>query len=569
MEKKMPCVAPRSWPATRVFVAPSLTLTALAAFLVVFCMDHAAAQSSTAKSSTIATVSTYHNDKQRTGQNLLETTLNTTNVNSTQFGKLFSQKVDGYIYSQPLYVPSLTIGSATHNVVFVTTMNDSVYAFDADSNTGANANPLWKVNFLGTGITTVPSSAVDCTGTITTQIGIMGTPVIDATTGVMYVVARTEESGAYYQKLHALDITTGAEMYGGPVTIAASVIGTGTGSSGGMLSFDALIQNQRSALLFQNSQVYIAWGSHCDKNSYHGWLMAYGYKTLDQKAAWVTTPDGNEGAIWDAGSGPAGDTSNNIFLAIANGTFDVNTGGTDYAQSLVKLAPPSGGTFTVSDYFTPYNGPSLDTGDWDIGSGGIMLLPSQTKSPVQQLAVQGNKSGDIYVVNRQNMGHYNSENNNQIVQYLPNADKGQWNSPAWWNENVYFGGSDDTLKAFGLDTTTGLLSTTPTSTTTHKFNYPGTTPSISANQAKDGVLWALDNSSYKTSTGAVLYAYDATNLATELYDSSQNSARDDPGGAVKFQVPTVANGKVYVATQTQLSVFGLLTTAKKEGRKSK
>jgi hypothetical protein len=517
-----------------------------------------------AQSAKLATVATYNNDKQRTGQNLLETTLNTTNVNATQFGKLFSQPVDGYVYSQPLYVPNVSIAGVTHNVVFVTTMNDSVYAFDADSNTGSNANPLWKVSFLGPGITTVPTMAVDCTDLVTSQIGIMGTPVIDTTTGVLYVVARTEESGSYYQKLHALSISTGAEMYGGPVTIAASVIGTGTGSSGGTIAFDPLIQNQRSALLFQNSQVYIAWGSHCDKNSYHGWLMAYGYKSLAQEAVWVTTPDGDEGSIWDAGSGPAGDTSNNLFVAVANGTFDVNTGGTDYAQSLLKLAPPSGGTFTVTDYFTPYNGPNLDVGDWDIGSGGIMLLPNQTKGPVEQLAVQGNKSGDIYVVNREDMGHYNSKNNNQIVQYLPNATAGMWNSPGWWNDNVYFGAVNDYLKDFTLDTTTGLLSTTPASESAHKFEYPGTTPSISSDQNKDGVLWALDNSSFKNRTGAVLYAYDAKNLATELYNSSQNSTRDNPGGAVKFQVPTVANGKVYVATQTQLSVFGLLTTGKKK-----
>ena len=548
---------PRMCPAARMLLARLLTLMALACMLA----SYGAGQSST-----VATVATYHNDKQRTGQNLLETTLNTTNVNSTQFGKLFSQPVDGYVYSQPLYVPNLSIGGVTHNVVFVTTMNDSVYAFDADSNTGSNANPLWHVNLIGTGATTVPTSAVDCTDLITNQIGIMGTPVIDTTTGVLYVVARTAVSGVYYQKLHALNVTTGAEMYGGPVTITASVSGTGKGSSGGTIAFNALIQNQRSALLFQNSQVYIAWGSHCDNGSYHGWLMAYGYKTLEQVAAWATTPNADEGAIWNAGSGPAGDTSNNIFLAVANGTFDVNTGGIDYGQSLMKLAPPSGGTFAVSDYFTPYNGPNLDTGDWDIGSGGIMLLPNQTKGPVEQLAVQGNKSGDVYMVNRENMGHYNSANNNQIVQYLPNATAGQWNSPGWWNNNVYFGGSGDYIKAFGLNTTTGLLSTTPTSETTHKFAYPGTTPSISANETKDGVLWALDNSSYKNATGAVLYAYDATNLATELYNSNQDASRDDPGGAVKFQVPTVANGKVYVGTQTQLSVFGLLSTAGAKGK---
>lgn len=540
-------------------VMPQNCRVKLGHVLGLFCLSAILAAYSAAQTS-VASVSTYHNDKQRTGQNLLETTLTPSNVNATQFGKLFSQPVDGFIYSQPLYVPNVSIGGTTHNVVYVTTMNDSVYAFDADSNSGSNANPLWKVSFLGSGITTVPTSAVNCTDLITTQIGIVGTPVIDTTGGTLYVVARTEQNGAYYQKLHALDITSGAEKFGGPVTITASVSGTGKGSAGGTITFNALIQNQRSALLYQNGQIYIAWGSHCDNGAYHGWLMAYDKKTLAQKAVWVTTPNGSEGAIWESGSGPAGDTANNIYFAVANGTFDVNTNGTDYGQALVKLAAPKNSTFSVTDYFEPYDGTNLDSGDHDIGSGGFMLLPKQAKAPVQNLAVQSDKVGNIYLVNVDNMGHYNSSNNNQIVQYLPSADLGMWSSPAWWNENVYIGASDDVIKLFALNSTTGLLSTTPTSTTTHKFNYPGTTPSISANETKSAVLWALDNSSYKNTSGAVLYAYDATDLGTELYVSSTNSSRDNPGPAVKFQVPTVANGKVYVGTQTQLSVYGILST---------
>ena len=507
-----------------------------------------------------ATVSTYHNDKERTGQNLLETILTPSNVNSTQFGKLFSQPVDGYMYAQPLYVPNVSIGGVTHNVVYVATMNDSIYAFDADSNSGSDANPLWKTSFLGAGITPVPASAVDCSDLLTSQIGVVGTPVIDISNKTLYVVARTEQSGQYYQKLHALDLTTGAEKFGGPVTIAATVSGTGKGSVGGTIAFDPLIQNQRSALLLQDGQVYISWGSHCDENSYHGWLMAYSVNTLKQTAVWITTPNGDEGSIWNAGSGPAGDTSNNTFIATANGTFDANTSGSDYAQSILELGPPAKGTFTVSDYFTPYNGPNLDVGDYDIGSGGLLLLPEQTKGPYTHLLVQSNKSGDIYLVNRDNMGGYNSANNDQIVQYLPAADTGMWNSPAWWNENIYFGGSGDKIKAFSFNITTGLMSTTPTSETTQTFAYPGTTPSISSNQTKDGILWALDNGTYKKTSGAVLYAYDPSNLATEYYNSSQNSTRDNPGPAVKFQVPTIANGKVYVGTQTQLSVYGLLST---------
>ena len=272
----------------------------------------------------------------------------------------------------------------------------------------------------------------------------------------------------------------------------------------------------------------------------------------------MTTPNGSEGAIWQSGSGPAGDTSFNTFFAVANGTFDVNTSGKDYGQALVKLAPPSSNTFSVLDYFEPYDGTNLDSGDHDIGSGGVLLLPDQT-GPVAHLLVQGDKVGNIYLVNRDNMGHYNSQNNDQIVQYLAAADRGMWNSPTWWNNHVYFGASSDGLKAFTFNTTTGLLSTTPTSQTAKSFGYPGTTASVSANQTSNAILWTLNNSTYKTTSGAVLYAYDATNLATQLYKSSENSSRDNPGPAVKFQVPTVANGKVYVATQTKLSMFGLLS----------
>jgi hypothetical protein len=518
-----------------------------------------------------ATVATYHNDRQRTGHNLKETILTPSNVNSTQFGKLFAHGVDGYIYAQPLYVPNVNIaGLGTHNVVFVATMNDSVYAFDADNKSGSNANPLWKVSFINPagGITAVPTDDVNCSDLITTKIGVMGTPVIDVSGGTLYVVARTKQSGQYYQKLHALDITSGAEKFGGPITIQATVSGTGTGSIGGSISFDPLIENQRSALLYQNGMVLIAWGSHCDKGNYHGWLMAYDHKTLAQKSAWVTSPNGSEASIWQAGSGPAGDTSFNTYFAAANGTFDANTSGSDYGQSMVKLGPPSNGTFPVLDYFTPYNGPNLNSGDFDIGSGGVMLLPDQ-KGPHKHLLVQGDKVGNIYLVDRDNMGHFNAQNNDQIVQYLIGAEKGMWNSPTWWNNHVYFGASSDTIKAYNFNTTTGLLTTTPTSQTAKSFGYPGTTTSISANQDSNAILWALDNGTFKNSKGAVLHAYDATNLANELYNSNQNSTRDNPGGAVKFQVPTIANGKVYVGTQTKVTVFGLLATARAAGKKSK
>ncbi len=509
-----------------------------------------------------AAVPTYHNTRERTGSNILETILTPSNVNVAQFGKLFSQPVDGFIYAQPLYVPNVNVaGLGVHNVIYVATMNDSVYAFDADTNTGTNAQPLWQVSFINppAAISPVTSSDVDCSGLISTRIGIVGTPVIDTVGGTLYVVARTRESGQYYQRLHALDITSGAEKFGGPVVIRASVPGTGTGSVKGMIAFDAKVQNQRAALLLQNAVVYIGWGSHCDYGAYHGWLMAYDAKSLAQRGVWLSTPNGEEGAIWQAGSGPAGDSQGFIYFATGNGTYDAYTGGSDYGQSLVKLSPPVQGAFTVADYFTPFNALDLDPGDYDIGSGGAMLLPDQLKGPHVHLLVQGDKAGNIYLVNRDGMGGYNSQDNSRIVQTLPDAEKGMWNSPTWWSNHVYFGGGSDRLKSFAFYPGSGLLSTIPTSQTAIKFGYPGTTASVSSNQTTNAILWALDNSSYKTLTGAVLHAYDATNLAKELYNSNQNAVRDNAGPAVKFTVPTVVNGKVYVGTRSQVTVFGLLS----------
>jgi hypothetical protein len=505
-------------------------------------------------------VTTYHNDNSRTGQNTQETILTTSNVNSTNFGKLFSQSVDGYAYAQPLYVANVTIGGKTHDVVYVATMNDSVYAFDANSNTGSDANPLWMVNFTdpSKGITTVPTSDLHCTDPITSQVGIFSTPVIDTTNNTIFVVAHTLENGTYYHRLHALNIATGAEQSGSPVVISASVNGTGSGSSGGKITFSSQLETQRSALLLQNGLVYIGFASLCDYGNYHGWLMAYNETALTQNAVWMITPNGSRGGIWQSGDGVAGDSSYNTFVAVGNGTFDANTSGSDYGQSVVKLAPPSGGSFSVLDYFTPYNYSSFNTSDLDVGSSGLTLLPNQT-GPYAHLLVQGSKAGNLYLINRDDMGHYNSGNNNQIVQYLAGVNKGMWSSPAWWNDYVYVGGQADNLMAFSFNTSTGLLSTTPSSKTSKTFGYPGTTVSISSNGTTNGIVWALNNSSYKSSTeNAVLYAYKATNLATQLYSSSTNSSRDAPGAPIKMTVPTISNGKVYIMTQKNLVVYGLL-----------
>ena len=506
-------------------------------------------------------VTTYHNDNGRTGQNTLETTLTTSNVNSTNFGKLFSQALDGYAYGQPLYVSNVVIpNQGTHNVVYVATMNDSVYAFDADSNTGSNSQPLWMVNFTdpSKGITTVPSSDLHCTDSITTEVGIFSTPVIDTSSNTLYAMARTLENGTYYFRLHALDITTGAEKYGGPGAISASVSGTGSGSSGGTISFSAQLENNRSALLLQNGLAYISWASLCDYGDYHGWVMAYNETTLAQEGVWLTTPDGSRGGIWQSGDGVAGDASFNTFVTMGNGTFDVNTGGSDYGQSIVKIAPPSKNAFAILDYFTPYDADTYNDTDLDIGSAGLTLLPDQTGT-YKHLLVQGSKAGNLYLVNRDNMGHYNASNNDQIVQYLPGAVTGMWSSPAWWNNYVYVGGETDPIEAYSFNTTAELLSTTPTSQTSEKFAYPGTTVSISSNGTTNGIVWALNDTAYKNSTGqASLHAYEATNLGKQLYSSKDNASRDNPGPAIKFTVPTIANGKVYLTTQKNLVVYGLL-----------
>jgi hypothetical protein len=501
-------------------------------------------------------VGTWHNDNLRTGQNIRETILTPSNVNSSLFGKLFSHVIDSYAYAQPLYLSSVTIpNKGIHNVVYVATQHDSVYAFDADSNTGTNAAPLWQVSFINpsAGITTLTPSDVSC-GDMPPEVGIAGTPVINPTSGTLYVLARTNENGTFIQRLHALDVTTGAEKFGGPVLIQASYKG-----ASGTIAFDPLLENQRTGLLLLNGLVYITWGSSCDFGDYHGWVIAYDSKTLKQTAAWVTTPNGTQGAIWQSTAAPAADSSFNTYFATGNGTFDADSGGSDYGDSIVKLAFPTAGTFTATDYFTPFDQASLNAVDKDLGSGGPLLLPNQPLgAPHQHLLVQAGKEGTVYVVDRDNMGHFNSSNNNQIVQNLSGLVTGLWSNPGWWNNTVYFGGSRDSLSAVPFNVNTGLLATSPSSKSSTLFGYPGPTPSISANGATNGIVWALQNEAFQTNGPTVLHAYDATNLAKELYNSSQRPNRDYAGAAVKFTVPTIANGKVYVGSEANLTVFGLL-----------
>jgi len=504
-----------------------------------------------------ASILTYHNDNARSGQNLNETILTPHNVSTATFGKLFSVPVDGHVYAQPLYLANISIpGQGTHNVVYVVTEHDSVYAFDAD----ASGPSLWHVSFIdpANGITTLSPSDVSCPD-IRIEIGITGTPVIDPTTGTLYVVARTKEKGTFVQRLHALDITTGAEKFGGPVLVQATVNGNGIDSVNGQVLFNPQRQNQRSALLLQDGLVYIAWGSICDVPPYHGWIMAYDSQTLGQVGVWNATPNGDSGGIWASGSGPASDGSS-IFLVTGNGSFNVSDG--NYGSSAVKIGPPSAGVFSVSDYFTPYNEAALSSNDIDLGSGGALLVDQPFGSPQHLLFLCG-KEGKLYVIDRDNMGKFNATSD-QVIQSIPGANPGAWNSPAWWNNTLYLGGASEQtdipgqVKAFAVDPVTGLVSTTPASQTDLIFQFPAPTPSISANGPCDGIMWVLQESTFLNNTGqTVLLAYDATNLANLLYGSNQNVTRDSPGLSVKFAVPTVVNGKVYVGTRNQLSVFGL------------
>lgn len=508
-------------------------------------------------------VFTYLNDNSRSGQNLKEYALTTANVTSASFGKLFSCSVDAAIYAQPLWVAGLNIGGAMHNVVFAATQHDTLYAFDADSSSCTNVwgNPL---SLVPAGETFVSSSDVTC-GDLQPDIGIVGTPVIDPAGGTLYVVTKTKASdgSSFHQRLHAVNILTGAERVAAQ-EIAATVAGTGGGSVGGMVSFDPLLNNERPALLLENGHVIISWASHCDLGQYHGWVMSYNATTLSQEAVWNDTPNGILGGIWISGGGPAADAGGNIYFATGNGDWD---GATNFGDSIVKLGPPAGGTFPVLDYFAPDNQATLEANDTDLGSGGTMILPDLSSGLHPHLLVQSGKDGRIFLVDRDSLGKFNAASNN-VVQEIDNAlPGGIWGSPTFWNGNVYFGAANDNgsltsdpLRVFTFDSaqSPGLLSTTPTSQSSKIFGYSGPTSPISATGTANGIVWALDNSGWGLNVAAVLYAYDATNLNNMLFNSAQAAGNvDQAGNAVKFTVPTVANGKVYVGGAGVLTVYGL------------
>lgn len=506
----------------------------------------------TALASSIPAVLTYKYDLTRSGENTNETILTTSNVNPTHFGKRVSYPVDGQVYAQPLYKPGVTIKGKGHNVVFVATEHDSVYAFDADAKSVGAA--LWHTTFLTGGATTVSSADVNCSD-ISPEYGITGTPTIDPATGTLYVIANTKENGQIIYRLHALNISTGLDKMT-PIVLQATVTGTGDGSQNGHIKFDPVQQLQRGALLLLNGYIYVIFGSHCDNYPYHGWVLVYNAATFQHAATYNDSRNGAGSGIWEAGNGAAADSAGNVYMVSGNGTFDLSSGGVDAGDTMLKVKLNTTAlTLSRESYFTPFNQSCLQSGDGDLGSGGALLLPGSSN------IVQVGKEGRIYVVNSARMGAYTADPNLQcgtseenrtdidkIVQELPPGTVGgMWSSPAYWNgpkgAYVYFAGSYDHLKAFKV--TNGKLSTSPTSHTPESFTFPGGNPVISSNgtTAGTGILWTVDPS-------GVLRAYDATNLATELFSSTLP-------GYTKFSIPVVVNGEVFVGTNSTLEVYGI------------
>lgn len=494
-------------------------------------------------------VLTYKYNNLRTGATTTETTLTPSNVNVNQFGKRMVYSVDGQIYAQPLYVPNLTVNGQPHNVVIVATEHDSVYAFDADSNDPV-AGLLWHINYLTNGAATPSNTDVNCNDTIP-EMGITGTPVIDPATNIMYVVAFTKEGSNFVNRLHAIDITTGKDV--AETQIQASVSGNGDGSSGGKIAFDALHERQRAGLILANGKVYIGWGSFCDHGPYHGWLMSYSFDgtSLHQANVLNESPDGGKGGIWGAGGAISADSSGNIYFISGNGTF----GGQSYGDSVVKLSS----SLKVLDYFTPFNQSCLDAVDADFGSSGPLL------EPTHNVIVAAGKEGRIFIIDRNNMGHYTTIANVCSNQGQTNVDHvmqeskpqqvgGLFNTPTYWsngtNEYVYLASVNRTTGAYKLNSNGTFSSFTPTSQTPESFSFTGGNLVVSGNGTSNGILWTLD------ANGPTLRAYDASNLSKELYNSNQFPDRDALGGFVKFTTPIVANGEVFVPGSASLTIYG-------------
>ena len=516
-------------------------------------------------------VLTGHYDNTRQCANTNETILTPANVNAQNFGKLFSYSVDGYVYAQPLYVPNLAIpGRGAHNVLYVATEQNSIYAFDADSSAGINGGLLWHVNLGAYAIsasgdfgTRYKNSYTD----IVPDVGITGTPVIDPVSGTLYVDAFTHEGSAYIHRIHALNITNGTEQPDSPALVAATVPGVGVDSVKGIVAFKAQQQLQRPSLTLAGGMLFAAYGSYADTDPYHGWVVGFNAANLQPLTNYVfnTTPNATkavfgpyaaQAGIWMGGNGLSVDAATNLYFETGNGSFDANqAGGADYGDSFVKLSTTNG--LAVADYFTPHDQATLAANDEDLGSGGPLVLPDSVGSAAHpHLIVGAGKEGTIYLIDRDQMGHFKSANDSQIVQVLPSIIGGVWCSPAYFNHFIYYHGSGEALKAFAI--TNGVMSTGPVSKSPENFGDKGTTPTpaVSANGISNAIVWEIDSDAAVGSGLAVLHAYNATNLTQELYNTGQDSTRDNPGAAVKHVAPTIINGKVYVAAQYVVSVYG-------------
>jgi len=530
--------------------------------LLVCCLAGVAApqRPSPATKPNLPVIATAQYDNARTGANLLETILTPQNVNVGQFGRIAFFPVDGDVYAQPLYVPKLQIpGSGSHNVVFIATEKDSVYAFDADA---TSTEPLWQVSFVDAKkyISPVSNRDVFCPF-IQPDVGITSTPVIDLSSKTLYALARTREAEngkwVFRQKLHALDLVTGAEKLGGPITIRASFQGDKSLFSKGVTEFDPLRENQRAALLLVNNNVFITWASSCDVGPYYGWVMSYDARTLKQTGVLNVSPGAKESGIWQADAGPAADGSGNVYLITGNGKFTAASGGRDYGDSVLKIALTPNG-LAVRDYFTPADQEHLNDTDGDFGSGSPILLPDQP-APHSHLLLAAGKSAKLYELDRDNLGHFHAADDSNAVQVVP-AGAQSFGAPAYWNGHVFYFLMNDYLRDYALQN--GRLSAQPVAKSNTNINDPGT-PAISANGAKNGIVWIVSTKVWNgPDQPAVLFAYDAADVSRELYNSTQNPTRDGAGYALRFTIPTIANGRVYVPTKRRIDVFGLLAPAK-------
>ena len=530
--------------------------------LLVCCLAGVAApqRPSPATKPNLPVIATAQYDNARTGANLLETILTPQNVNVGQFGRIAFFPVDGDVYAQPLYVPKLEIpGRGSHNVVFIATEKDSVYAFDADA---TSTERLWQVSFVDAKkyISPVSNRDVFCPF-IQPDIGITSTPVIDLSSKTLYALARTREAEngkwVFRQKLHALDLVTGAEKLGGPITIRASFQGDKSLFSKGVTEFDPLRENQRAALLLVNNNVFITWASSCDVGPYYGWVMSYDARTLKQTGVLNVSPGAKESGIWQADAGPAADGSGNVYLITGNGKFTAASGGRDYGDSVLKIALTPNG-LAVRDYFTPADQEHLNDTDGDFGSGSPILLPDQP-APHSHLLLAAGKSAKLYELDRDNLGHFHAADDSNAVQVVP-AGAQSFGAPAYWNGHVFYFLMNDYLRDYALQN--GRLSAQPVAKSNTNINDPGT-PAISANGAKNGIVWIVSTKVWNgPDQPAVLFAYDAADVSRELYNSTQNPTRDGAGYALRFTIPTIANGRVYVPTKRRIDVFGLLAPAK-------